>query len=508
MKNSTFKFAINKPLIDNNLRQLNKNHSQQQMIIQDKNDILEENDENQNYKIYSKNYEHQSNLKNKNYKNILSIRNNQHSKGYYYTFSEKEKKNYQFNNKMKIPKGNRKSQPEDRISKKYFKNSYGSLNEEHIILKEKSLNKKEKIPKVISFRQNSFSGKENIDSNISINRESYSELIEIPKSEYASLGGKEILFVGDGMETGEYKFKGAQVILTADLNQNQKINLDEEEIFKEIMRRKNKSKKQKKVRYEVLDKFCVRTEFNGKPIKKIQKQIQYEQGNSNEFYKSKKNKNINNSFNYGNCQIKESKREWKKIMNYNLKNNNIEENCRYNDIISLPFDNYSLYLFNKINRIRNNPSSYIKTIEKEKNNIIIDGYGRIIYNGKIKVALNQGIAAFDDAINSLRNTAPMEKLEFSQLMTIESPKNENDIKSIEFMKYHVENLINNGINIKSYWREIINEPEVCFLLMIIDDNGSKSGMRRSDILNPNMKYIGITSYEINGNFACFITLRE
>ena len=284
MKNSTFKFAINKPLIDNNLRQLNKNHSQQQMIIQDKNAILEENDENQNYKIYSKNYEHQSNLKNKNYKNILSIRNNQHSKGYYYTFSEKEKKNYQFNNKMKIPKGNRKSQPEDRISKKYFKNSYGSLNEEHIILKEKSLNKKEKIP----FRQNSFSGKENIDSNISINRESYSELIEIPKSEYASLGGKEILFVGDGMETGEYKFKGAQVILTADLNQNQKINLDEEEIFKEIMRRKNKSKKQKKVRYEVLDKFCVRTEFNGKPIKKIQKQIQYEQGNSNEFYKSKK----------------------------------------------------------------------------------------------------------------------------------------------------------------------------------------------------------------------------
>ena len=42
--------------------------------------------------------------------------------------------------------------------------------------------------------------------------------------------------------------------------------------------------------------------------------------------------------------------------------------------------------------------------------------------------------------------------------------------------------------------------------MIIDDNGIKQGMRRKDILNSYMKYIGISSTEINNNFVCYITL--
>ena len=42
--------------------------------------------------------------------------------------------------------------------------------------------------------------------------------------------------------------------------------------------------------------------------------------------------------------------------------------------------------------------------------------------------------------------------------------------------------------------------------MIADDNGAKSGKRRNDILDPNMKYIGISSVEINENFVCYITL--
>ena len=42
--------------------------------------------------------------------------------------------------------------------------------------------------------------------------------------------------------------------------------------------------------------------------------------------------------------------------------------------------------------------------------------------------------------------------------------------------------------------------------MIVDDNGIKSGMKRKDILNPTMKYIGITSAEINKQFVCYVAL--
>ena len=67
-------------------------------------------------------------------------------------------------------------------------------------------------------------------------------------------------------------------------------------------------------------------------------------------------------------------------------------------------------------------------------------------------------------------------------------------------------MVNEGINIKSYWRDIIKDPEISFLLMIVDDHGSRRGRKRKDILNPKMKYIGISSTEINGNFVCYLTL--
>lgn len=449
MKSSSFKFYIDKDFDDNYNKQLKKNYSQRQMIIQEKIGIGDENDDFPRHKI--NNY-YQSNHQSNNNKMIQRTIPKPQNKNYY-TISERESKNYLFNNKMKISTSkNKKPFPKDSISKKY--SSLTSKN--NISLNGKCLNTKGKIPRMISFRKYSFSGKENINSNISISKVDYSEFREIPKSEYDSFRGKEILFVGGGMETGEYKFNKGQILIKADLNQSKKITIDEEEIYKEIMKRKIKSKRQKKIRYEILDKFCVRTEFDGKPIKQIQKQIQYEQGKSNEFYISKKNKTINKSFDskFENAQIKESKGEWKKIMNYNCKKIHKEGNFRYIDILSLPYDNYSIYLFSLINKIRNNPSSYIQIIEKEKSNIIVDKYGRIIYNGSIKVGLNQGVYTFDNAINYLRNIEPMEKLQFSQLMTIPSPKNENDIRNIEYMTYQVENIINNGISIKSYWREI------------------------------------------------------
>ena len=74
------------------------------------------------------------------------------------------------------------------------------------------------------------------------------------------------------------------------------------------------------------------------------------------------------------------------------------------------------------------------------------------------------------------------------------------------MVYKVENMVNKGIIVRSFWRDIIRDPDLSLLLMIVDDTGEKSGMRRKDLLDSNMKYIGINSIEINGSFACYITL--
>ena len=369
----------------------------------------------------------------------------------------------------------------------------------------------QKIPPII--------GKENFTSNIDINRENYSELVEIPRSDYDSYIGKDIVFVGDGMQTGEYKFTGAKIIIKAKENQKQKIKINEEEINNEINKRINKQKKVKIPKYEVVTKFYATTEFDGKPIKKIveseQRKIKYENKSKKYKYHSSqrtKNQKIPQDLKrdeYPTQQENKKIRDNKSFIYNNKTLNNRNLNYRYkNDFNILPTDKHSKTLFDLINQIRTDPQSFISIIENEKKNIIKDGYGRLIYNGKLKVALNQGEPAFDNAINYLKEINPMDKLEFNQLITVECPENENDILDVNYITNKVDNLINNGIYINSYWRDIINDPEISFLLMIVDDIRYKSGKRRKDILNPNMKYIGISSKEINGKFVCFITLSK
>ena len=117
-----------------------------------------------------------------------------------------------------------------------------------------------------------------------------------------------------------------------------------------------------------------------------------------------------------------------------------------------------------------------------------------------------GEPAFNEAIEFLKNADTMEPLKYISYLTVIPPQNEREIKDKDDLTRKVTDMISGWINIKSYWRDVIKDPEISFLLMIVDDNGVKSGMRRRDILNPNMKYIGISSIEINRNFVCYITL--
>ena len=212
-----------------------------------------------------------------------------------------------------------------------------------------------------------------------------------------------------------------------------------------------------------------------------------------------KNKNSKKSVNkIINLDINEIK--LKRELNSNLNNNTINE--------KKPMDDFSQYIFNHINKIRENPQSFISNIEEAKPYILYNKSKKLIYKKNVKVALSEGIPAFQEAISILKICKPMNKLIFEPKLMVKLPDNEDDIIDKEYFKYEIRKMISEGIPIKSYWRDIINDPETSFLMMIVDDTGKKSGMKRNDILDPNMKYIGICSKSIGKYFICFLTFSD
>lgn len=381
------------------------------------------------------------------------------------------------------------------------------------------------IPRYMSFQKAELRGSGNIRSSLNVVKtEDQSELIEIPKSQYASFAGRETVFIGGGMETGEYKFKGQGIIITQKGSLEGNMEISEEEILKEINRRKNKPKKEKRKKYEILDKFYAVTEYEGKPIYKTEKmeqmEKQYEYNQQQKYSASAKGSaafhmnsgsniiNDNNNAQMNQMQFAQFNQSHSQSESLNINNSSINYSLKYKnlDTSMQPSDNFSKALFSQINKIRSNPQSYINFIENSKKNIMTDKKGRLIYNGTIKIALTRGEQAFDEAIDFLKKSKSMEQLVFNPYLTVEMPKTANEIKYKNDLRYKVEKMINKGIIIKSFWRDVIRDPEISFLMMMVDDTGEMSGMRRKDLLDPNMKYIGINAVEINGSFVCYITL--
>ena len=191
---------------------------------------------------------------------------------------------------------------------------------------------------------------------------------------------------------------------------------------------------------------------------------------------------------------------------YLSKNNNYYFKKKYIDPNGKPEDKFSKYIFNQINSIREDPQSYIDIIRQSKRNIKLDKSGIKIYKSSVKVALNKGEPAFDEAIEILKKTKPMNKLIYNPDFVVELPKSEIEITSKEYLGNKVKDKINNGIDIKSFWKDIVKDEETCFILTIVDDSLKNAGNKRNDILNRNNKYIGISSVKIGKSFACYIVL--
>lgn len=185
-----------------------------------------------------------------------------------------------------------------------------------------------------------------------------------------------------------------------------------------------------------------------------------------------------------------------------LNNNNLSSRSHNGN----PEDRFSLFMFEKINSLRQNPSSFIDTIEKAKSNIQLDKSGIKVYKTSVKVALNNGESAFDHAIELLKKTKPMKKLIFNPDYIIDKPNNEVDVKSKQYLIDQVKLKLDAGVDVKSFWKDIVSDPESCFILTIVDDSGKNPGSKRDDILNKDLNYIGISTAKIGRSFACYMVL--
>ena len=172
-------------------------------------------------------------------------------------------------------------------------------------------------------------------------------------------------------------------------------------------------------------------------------------------------------------------------------------------------DEFCVYIFENINKIRTNPKFYIEYL-KDCKKYIIEENDKFYYKKNVnnKILLKEGQKSFDDAIEYLENLESMNKLNFDNNLNIPLPNTKKELKDSHYLKNMVDNLIKKGIRIKCYWKIYdINIQDVCLLMMILDENDKNKNIRNA-ILNKNMKKIGINSFTIENSFACYILLSD
>ena len=191
--------------------------------------------------------------------------------------------------------------------------------------------------------------------------------------------------------------------------------------------------------------------------------------------------------------------------NENEMNNNLEKNIKYSD--------YPQKMLDLINQIRANPVSYADVIEEciqnitEEQDKIDETKTRIIYKKKVKVALNRGESAFKDAAEELRNMEPLPPLELKNDICVPLPEEEAEIKDSSYLREQVK-IIREKTNIDVFFKDLIKIPEVSALLMIVDDSEKNPGKKRQAVLNPEFKYIGISSKFIGKTFIAYFAFSK
>ena len=255
------------------------------------------------------------------------------------------------------------------------------------------------------------------------------------------------------------------------------------------------------------------------------------ENNEKQILKSKKKVLNDNNDNYYNPD-KNNEKYLSNNLNNDEENNNLNnnENQMYNnDINSNPLNlenskndysiNYKQTVFDILNQVRENPSSYVPVIkdnfqyifEETKTNSIDNenkNAKKIIFKKKLKVALFRGLPAFNETIDILQNSQPIQPFIYKKELEVPLPKNQDELNDKTFFKSKIEQMKNNGIKIDVFFKDLIKDGEISALLMIVDDSIKNPGIKRQCILNPEYKYIGISNVKIGKQFVAYITFSK
>ena len=159
-----------------------------------------------------------------------------------------------------------------------------------------------------------------------------------------------------------------------------------------------------------------------------------------------------------------------------------------------------------INKIRRDPPAYADTI-LENMKYIVNENNKIIFKKKVKVLLNKGEEAFKSAAEILKQTNPMEDLIKKDEIAIPLPLTEDEINDNTLLVNQVNNLRQN-YNINVYFKNLIKNPEIAVLLLIVDDSKNKPGAKRNALLNPKFRKIGINSKFIGTTFVSLFSFSK
>jgi hypothetical protein len=287
-----------------------------------------------------------------------------------------------------------------------------------------------------------------------------------------------------------------------------------------------------------IKKSMLESSYSNRPYDLINKdnlenQLKSVNENNNQILKSKKK--VLNERNSNDNNINNNMNNYDKITNDDINNNNYNSNDNlnidnennnqnnYNNNYNNNNDNnnnnlndYKSTVFRILNQVREDPSSFIPVIKDNMQYIIEETLRggenyekkKIIFKKKLKVALYKGIPAFNEAIETLKKTTPIEPFIYRKELEVPLPKTEEEISDNTYFKRKINEMKENGININIFFKDLIKDGEISALLMIIDDSQKTPGIKRECILNPNFKYIGISHVKIGKQFVAYITFSK
>ena len=163
-----------------------------------------------------------------------------------------------------------------------------------------------------------------------------------------------------------------------------------------------------------------------------------------------------------------------------------------------PLTDYVKKVFHLINKIRKNPQDFISVIEQGEKYIKEINGRKIFEDNGLKVSLNEGKTMFKDCAEYLKTLKPMDELNFCDDIVLECPKEENKIKDKNIFKEKVLEK-KDKFGILAYFKDSIYIPEISVLLMMVDDAVQSPRKKRETLLNPNFKFIGISSSDYDSN---------